>query len=230
MLAKVVAGWENEGVNTARVLLVVGCVVAVAACRTGTALRDLDGPLFGHAGTTRFIVDTDRPLEARELAQMARVIRVYKTLGPAEVAEIERRMRRVVDDLVAVELGTMRPAMNKEKAALEVVHHREIAAVQADPTRCARLEAKHAAALLRIESEAMEVARARVLKRLGHELALPLRMNDQRSVVAIGRVVGGAVRVTAKAYEVDVAAGKLSTGTNVVGLDGKQAKVVGNGE
>ncbi len=183
--------------------------------------------MFGHTKPTAFVIDTDRTVSAHELAHFAKVIRVYKELTPADVAEIQRRLKKGVDDLVAVEWQSMQPQLIKQKQGLETKHQRKLEAVKADPAEKAKLVAAHEAALQKLEDAARRVARERVLARLGKELALPMPTKDDRSVVAFGRMEGEQFEVTSKAYEIDVAAGKLRSEAKIAKQDGGKATLVG---
>lgn len=98
---------------------------------------------------------------------------------------------------------------------------------RSDRVKTAKLVVDQAAELQRLEQEAKRLARERVLARLGNELALPLRTNDNRSAVAFGKLEGEQFQVTSKAYEIDVAASKLNQGAKITTLDGSKATLIG---
>lgn len=206
---------------------IVAAALGLAACHAPTSLRDLDAPVFGRSGATSFIIDTDRPLDVRELARFARVIRLYKELTPIELTAIQRRLQREVEDLIAVELQALRPGFEKNKVQIELQHRAQLDAARGDAGKSAALLVAHKVELQQLETKLHEEARDRVLARLGNELALPLRTSDNRSVVAFGRMDGEQLQVTSKAYELDVAAQNLKSEAKITASDGSKATLVG---
>ena len=230
MLASRADRLEDAAVNTPstpRFFLAFVAVLALTQCRTATAPGDLDKPMFGGSHATAFVVETDRALKLGELAHAARVIGFYKELTPGEVAAVGQRLRREFDDLVAVEVQALRPGFDKQKAAMQTLHATTLEARKANPAVTARLVAKHEADLRKLEATMRQQARERVIARLGKDLALPLQTSDQRSVIALGRMMGEQFQVTSKAYEIDVAASKLAAGAVVTTLAGGKATVAG---
>ena len=198
----------------------------LTGCQPG-AVRDLDAPVFGYRTETTFVVDASRPVNVHELAHFAKVIRLYKTLTPREIMAIQTQLHREVEDLIAVEMQSMRPAVAQKKRTLETKHRAELQAAKTDPVKSAQLVAAHEATIQRMEADLKQEARERLLARLGKDLALPVLTTDSRSVVAFGRMQGEQFQVTTKAFEIDVAAAMLRTGAKVSDTNGNEATVVG---
>jgi hypothetical protein len=230
MLARLLFPPETGSMFTSpisRLLLTIAASFALTQCHTTTVPHDLDKPLFGNGTMTTFVVETDRALKLDELVHVARVLRIYKELTPAEMTVIAARLREEVNDLVEVEVKSLRPSYEKQKAVMKAKHAETLDATKGNPAVSARLAVIHAAELQRLEATMKQQARERVMARLGKDLALPLRTEDQRSVIAIGRMTGEQFQVTSKAYEIDVAVSKLASGAVVTTLEGGKAKVVG---
>lgn len=202
-------------------------LVALASCQTSTPPGSLDAPVFGQRHETSFVIDAGRAMSVHELAHIAKVIRFYKDLTPHEIMVIQAQLKREVDDLVQVEMQSMRPAAEQKKRVLEQQHREQLKTVKHNAAQTAALIAVHQAELLRIDHEVEMTARERVLARLGKDLALPMLTTDNRSVVAFGKMEGEQFQVTTKAYEIDTAAIQLSPDAKVNTLDGKPSTVVG---
>ena len=202
-------------------------LAALIGCHTSTAPGNLDAPVFGQRHETTFVVDASRAVNVHELAHIAKVIRFYKELTPHEIMVIQAQLKREVDDLVAVEMQSMRPATEQQRRVLEHRLREQLKAVKQDAAATAKLNAAHQAELLRLDREVELTARERVLARLGKDLALPMLTTDNRSVVAFGKMEGEQFQVTTKAYEIDTAAAKLSPGAKVTALNGKPSTVIG---
>jgi len=202
-------------------------VLALAGCNASRSSADLDGPMFGARRETTLLIETDRTVDVHELVRLAKVVRFYRNLSAHEVEDLRRRLQQEVDDLVDVELQSARPQLEKQKARLEVQHRKDLESVRADPGKARALQESHAIALQRLEQDAREQARQRVLARLGKDLALPVLTNDNRSVVAFGRMNGEQFQVTAKAYEIDVSISALKPEAKVITADGRKATLLG---
>lgn len=213
-----------NGISRASLILMV---LVLAGCSSSRSPRDLDGPIFGSRNETTLLVETDRAVDVEELAHFVKVVRFYRDLSPQEVDELRQRLQQEVDDLVDVELQSVRPQLEKQKARMEGRHRKEMAAIKGDPVKVKALQESHATALRRIDDDAREQARQRVLARLGKELALPVLTNDNRSAVAFGRMNGEQFQVTAKAYEIDASLSALKPEAKIITADGKKATLLG---
>lgn len=202
-------------------------VVLLVGCSASRSPSDLDGPIFGFRHETTMLVETDRTVDVHELVRLARVIRFYRDLTPDEVDDLRQRLQQEVHDLIDIELRSARPLLEKQKARLEGQHRKELLALRGDPAQAKAVQEFHATALRRLEEEAREQARQRVLARLGRDLALPVLTNDNRSVVAFGRMNGEQFQVTAKAYEIDVSISALKPEAQVMTADGRKATLLG---
>lgn len=202
-------------------------LAALAGCHTSTAPGNLDAPVFGQRHETTFVVDASRAMNVHELAHIARVIRFYKDLTPHEIMVIQSQLKREVDDLIQVEMQSMKPAAEQKKQALEKTYREQLKAVKQDAAKTGALIAVHQAELQRIDQDVQVTASERVLARLGKDLALPVLTTDNRSVVAFGKMEGEQFQVTTKAYEIDVAASQLRSGTKVTALNGQPSTVIG---
>ena len=145
-----------------------------------------------------YTITSDRPLSIGELADSARVIAKFRELDEFELADLEERLSRVLEGLVAVERETLQQAEN------------QLARKQRRPARKITL------------SE----AKKSLLDRLGTELALPMVAGQNRSVVAFGRVDGDNVKVSKTAYEVDRELSRLNTGATITNAEGQSVPLV----
>jgi hypothetical protein len=69
-------------------------------------------------------------------------------------------------------------------------------------------------------------ARARVLKRVGPQVAVQLPTRDQRPAVAFAKLENGEVRVTPTAFEIDKPAEQLAPDAEVTTLEGSPARLL----
>lgn len=69
-------------------------------------------------------------------------------------------------------------------------------------------------------------ARARVLKRVGRQVAVPLPTHDQRPAVAFAKLENGEVRVTPTAFEIDKPAEQLTPDAEVTTPEGSPARLL----
>lgn len=201
-------------------------MLALAGCHSTTDVRDLDKPLFGRSKPATFIIETDRAVNVRELVRIARVLRVYRQLTPSEMRAVEQQLRKAVDDLVAVELQSMQPELDKKLRAVDRNANRQQKQAGNDRAALARIVTEAAAEKKRIAQTAHEAARQRVLSRLGHELALPMPANENHSVVVFGKMNGEQFEVTSKAYEVDVTTSRMTDEAKITKTDGSKATLL----
>ena len=166
--------------------------------RFGLALASivLGGCSSAPSSPTTFLISSDRELSVRKLVLTARILNRYRDLTEGEVADVERRLQRVFDDLVTLEFQQM---------------------VKAEAQR-AKTEGRPARRITRAD------ARTQLLARLGKDLALPVLAEENHSVVAFGRVQEGKVEVTRTAYQVDTPA--TANAITVQRPDGGVAKLV----
>ena len=129
-------------------------------------------------GPTTYLISSDQELSVQQLARTARILSRYRDLTDAELAQVERRLQRVFEDMVSLEFQQM---------------------VKAEARR-AKAEGRPVKRITRAD------ARAQLLDRLGKDLALPVLAEENHSVVAFGRVQEGKVEVTRTAYQIDTPA------------------------
>ena len=186
-------------------LLLTSC----ATDRTPTA--DLDEPIFGSSHATTYIVaPTDGQVHVSDLAKVARVLRRYKTLDAREKALVQSSVARRLNGLIALEVQTVQPRYEAERARIARLPDRRVAAQQ------------EAALNESIQREAT----ARVLRRLGSLVAVPLKTSDNRSAVAFARIGGAAPEVLADAAEIDKPIASLMEGAKVQAGSGQVAALV----
>jgi hypothetical protein len=87
-------------------------------------------------------------------------------------------------------------------------------------------EMKREAVLKRRPVPRLSVAKRRVVRKLRGAVALPILVNETRSVVAFGELRGAVIEVTPTAYQLDQKVDQLTMGAEILGPDGTGARLV----
>jgi hypothetical protein len=126
-------------------------------------------------------------MHARDLAQVARVLRRYKELSAAEQALVKSRVAQRLNALISLEVVRVTIAHQGEREAVKRLPDKQQAT-----RRLAELDSK-----IRREAE------AHVYQQLGKLLAVPLKTSDNRSAVAFARIGETGIEVAKDAGEID---------------------------
>lgn len=174
-----------------RPLASLALCILLFGCATSSKPGTSSGPIT-------YIVTSEEELQVRDLVRTARVLSRYRDLNNLEMADIQKRLTRIFDELVTVELETLR----KQEAVRATKAGRQ-------PRPVTRAD-----------------AREQLLQRLGKDLVLPVLTNENHSVVAFGRITGDGVQVTRTTFEIDQPAADLPPGSIVTTKEGSKATVI----
>jgi hypothetical protein len=185
--------------------------LGLASCAPRPERADIDDPVFGSSSRiTYWIAPSSENVRIKDVAFAARVLRRYKTLSLEERARVRAAVEARLHTIVSFEIRQITDQRRNEQRRM-----RWMPESQREKQSASQLEAA-------IRKEAI----ARVARRLGDWVAVPLKTSDNSAPVAFAKIDGSQIEVPADAGEIGQPLSTLLEGATIRSLSGLNATLI----
>jgi hypothetical protein len=183
----------------------------LVSCAQHPESPDIDEPVFGSSSRiTYWIAPSAENVRIKDVAFAARVLRRYKTLTPGERAGVRAAVERRLHTIISFEIRQVTDERRNEQRRMRWM----------PKSMRERLSQSERDAAIRKE------AVARVARRLGQWVAVPLKSSDNSAPVAFAKIDGSQIEVPAEAGEIGQPLSSLLEGSTIRSLSGVNATLL----